>query len=89
MSENGLLGKTEYRMGKQRTITDKPLKKPKPNEPLELLGKLHKAEDTETRRVLVAEANPFFYIFGEEIKPWKLWLNYEDNMNTLYIGAPR
>ena len=76
-------------MGKPRTVTDKPLKKPKPNEPLELSAKLHKADTTEARRVLVAEVNPFFYIFGEEIKPWKPWLSYEDNMNTLYLGEPR
>lgn len=71
---------TEYRMGKQRTITDKPLHKPKPNAPLELLAKLHKADDTKTRRVLVAEVNPLFYTFGKEIKPWKPYLTYLENM---------
>jgi hypothetical protein len=73
---------TEYRMGRPRTVTDKPLKKPKPNEPLELLGRLHKAGDTKARRVLVAEAmGDMFYIWGKVRKPWKPYLTYEENMN--------
>ena len=73
---------TEYRMGKPRTITDKPLKKPKPNEPLELGAKLIKAEDTLARRVLVAQAmGDLFYVWGKAIKPMKPWLTYEENMN--------
>lgn len=72
---------TEYRMGKRRTINDKPLHKPKPNAPLELLGKLHKADNTEDRRVLVSEAmGGMFYIWGNERKPWKPYLTYLENM---------
>jgi hypothetical protein len=70
---------TEYRMGKRRTVTDKPLKR---YEPLELLGKLHKADSTQARRVLVAEAmGGLFYVWGKTIKPYKAWLTYEENMN--------
>ena len=73
---------TEYRMGKPRTVTDKPLRQPKPNEPLELGAKLIKAEDTLARRVLVSEAmGDLFYVWGKAIKPWKPWLTYEENMN--------
>lgn len=72
---------TEYRMGKPKTVTDKPLKKPKSNEPLELLAKLHKVNTTKERQALVAEANPFFYIFGKVLKPWKPYLSYEENTN--------
>lgn len=73
---------TEYRMGKPRTVTDKPLKRGKPNEPLELLSKLHKADDTETRRVLVSDAmGDLFYMWGNERKPWKPYLTYAENMS--------
>ena len=86
MSENGMLGKTEYRMGKPRTITDKPLKQGKANAPLELLGKLHKADDTETRRVLVREAmSELFYMFGETLRPWQPWRTYEQNMEDVTV----
>lgn len=81
---------TEYRMGKPRTITDKPLKRLKPNEPLELLGKLHKADNTEARRVLVSEAmTEMFYIFGEKRRAWRDWLSYEENYSRLFIGEPQ
>ena len=69
-------------MGKPRTVSDKPLRVPRKNEPLELLGKLHKADSTLARRVLVAEAmGGLFYMWGKTIKPWKPYLTYEENMN--------
>ena len=69
---------TEYRMGKQRTVTDKPLKR---YEPLELLGKLHRADNTQARQVLVSEAmGEMFYIWGKKRKPWKPYLTYLENM---------
>ena len=73
---------TEYRMGKQKTVTDKPLKKPKPNDPVYLGAKLIKADGVQARRVLVSEAmGEMFYAFGEERKAWKDYLTYEENMN--------
>ena len=69
-------------MGKPRTMSDTPLKR---NAPLELLGKLHKADDTQARRVLVEQANPFFYAFGETLRPWKSWLTYEENMEDVTV----
>jgi len=73
---------TEYRMGKQKTVTDKPLKKPKPNDPLELGARLVKADSTQARRVIVGEVmGELFYVWGEVIKPWKPYLTYEENMN--------
>lgn len=78
---------TEYRMGKPRTVTDKPLKR---NEPLELLGKLHKADNTEARRVLVSESmTEIFYIFGEKRRSWRDWLTYDENYARLFIGEAR
>jgi hypothetical protein len=78
---------TEYRMGKPKTVTDKPLKRPKPNDPLELSLKLQKADSTEARRVLVGEVmTELFYVWGEECRPWKDYLTYEQNINELYIG---
>ena len=72
---------TEYRMGKQKTVTDKPLKKPKPNDPLELGARLVKADSTQARRVIVGEVmGELFYVWGEVIKPWKPYLTYEENM---------
>ena len=73
---------TESRMGKQKTVTDKPLKKPKPNDPLELGARLVKADSTQARRVIVGEVmGELFYVWGEVIKPWKPYLTYEENMN--------
>lgn len=73
---------TEYRMGKPRTVTDKPLKMPRANDPVYLWAKLVKADSTQARRVLVAEAmGELFYAFGVVRKPWKDWLTYEENMN--------
>ena len=73
---------TEYRMGKQKTVTDKPLKKPKPNDPQELGARLVKADSTQARRVIVGEVmGELFYVWGEVIKPWKPYLTYEENMN--------
>lgn len=78
---------TEYRMGKQRTVTDKPLKR---YEPLELLGKLHRADNTQARQVLVSEAmGEMFYIFGEKRRSWRDWLTYEENYARLFIGEAR
>ena len=80
----------EYIMGKPKTVTDQPLRRPKKNEPLELLGKLHKAETTKERRVLVREVmGDFFYAWGEKRRAWKPYLTYEENMDRLYIGEPR
>jgi hypothetical protein len=77
---------TEYRMGRRRTVTDKPLKR---YEPLELLGKLHKADSTQARRVLVREAmGGLFYAWGNKRKPWKDWLTYEENMNESRTNSP-
>lgn len=70
---------TEYRMGRRKTVTDKPLKMPRANDPVELLSKLHKADCTKVRRELVSAVNPVFYIFGETLTPWKPWLTYEEN----------
>ena len=73
---------TEYRMGKRKTMRDKPLRNPKPNEPLELGARLVKADSTQARRMLVGEVmGDLFYIFGEQRKPWKDWLTYDENMN--------
>jgi hypothetical protein len=69
-------------MGKPRTVTDKPLKMPRANDPVYLWAKLVKADSTQARRVLVAEAmGELFYAFGVVRKPWKDWLTYEENMN--------
>lgn len=77
-------------MGKPKTINDEPLRRPKKNEPLELLGKLHKADSTEARRILVAQVmGDFFYAWGTERKAWRGWLTYEENMDRLYIGEPK
>lgn len=73
---------TEYRMGRQRTVNDKPLRATRANDPVYLGTKLLKADSTQARRVLVSEAmGEFFYIFGEERRAWKDWLSYEENMN--------
>jgi len=70
---------TEYRMGKPRTVSDKPLKAR--NVPVELSMKLAKASNTQERRELVSAVNPLFYIFGENLTPYKDYLTYEENMN--------
>jgi hypothetical protein len=71
-------------MGKPRTYSDKPLKR---NEPVELLSKLHKADSTKARRVLVSEAmGEIFYAFGEKRRAWRDWLDYEENFSRLFIG---
>lgn len=73
---------TEYRMGKPRTVTDKPLRRPKPNDPLELGARLVKADGAQARRVLVSEVmGELFYVFGNERKVWKDYLTYEENVN--------
>lgn len=73
---------TEYRMGKPRTVTDRPLKMPRPNDPVYLGAKLVKADSTQARRELVSVAmGDLFYAFGFVRKPWKDWLTYEENMN--------
>lgn len=73
---------TEYRMGKPKTMKDKPLKRPKLNEPLELGAKLVKADSTQARRVLVSEVmTELFYVWGYERKAWKDYLTYEENVN--------
>ena len=72
---------TEYRMGKPRTVTDRPLKMPRPNDPVYLGAKLVKADSTQARRELVSAVNPFFYIFGENLTPYKDYLTYEENRN--------
>lgn len=73
---------TEYRMGKPKTVTDKPLRVPKANTPLELTAKLAKADTAKARRVLVGEVmGDLFYVFGKSINPWKPYLTYEENMN--------
>ena len=77
---------TEYRMGKPRTVTDKPLRR---NEPLELLARLHKADSTQARRVLVNDAmGEMFYIWGDKRRAWRDWLTYEENFSRLFIGEP-
>jgi hypothetical protein len=68
-------------MGKPRTVTDKPLKMPRANDPVYLGAKLIKADSTQARRQLVSNTNPFFYIFGENLTPYKDYLTYEENMN--------
>jgi len=69
-------------MGKPKTVTDKPLRVPKANTPLELTAKLAKADTAKARRVLVGEVmTELFYIFGETLTPYKTWLTYEENMN--------
>lgn len=73
---------TEYRMGKPKTMRDKPLRATRINEALELSMKLSKANSTEERRVLVAEVmGELFYAWGNERKAWKDYLTYEENMN--------
>ena len=73
---------TEYRMGKPRTVTDRPLKMPRPNDPVYLGAKLVKADSTQARRELVSVAmGELFYAFGFIRKPWKDWLTYEENTN--------
>ena len=73
---------TEYRMGKPKTVTDKPLRVPKANTPLELTAKLAKANTAQAKRVLVAQVmTELFYIWGKTLKPYKSWLTYEENMN--------
>ena len=75
---------TEYRMGKRKTMRDKPLRNPKPNEPLELGARLVKADSTQARRMLVGEVmGDLFYVWGKTIKPYKPWLTYDENMNEL------
>ena len=69
---------TEYRMGKRKTVSDKPLKAR--NVPVELSMKLAKADSTQARRELVSAVNPFFYIFGENLRPWKDYQTYNQNM---------
>jgi hypothetical protein len=69
-------------MGKRKTSRDKPLKKVKPNTPLELGARLVKADSTQARRVLVSEVmGDLFYIWGNNPKPWRDYLTYEENMN--------
>jgi hypothetical protein len=68
-------------MGKPRTVTDKPLKMPRANDPVYLWAKLVKAGSTQAKRELVSAVNPFFYIFGEKLTPYKDYLTYEENMN--------
>ena len=69
-------------MGKPKTVTDKPLRVPKANTPLELTAKLAKADTAKARRVLVGEVmGDLFYVFGKSIKPMKPYLTYEENMN--------
>jgi hypothetical protein len=78
---------TEYRMGKPRTVTDKPLKR---NEPLELSGKLKLVETLEEKRQLVSTSmGELFYAFGEKRRAWRPWLNYEENFARLFIGEPK
>jgi hypothetical protein len=73
---------TEYRMGRPRTVTDRPLKAPRPNDPVYLGAKLVKADSTQARRELVSVAmSELFYAFGFVRKPWKDYLTYEENMN--------
>jgi len=80
---------TEYRMGKRKTSRDKPLKKVKPNTPLELGARLVKADSTQARRVLVSEVmGDLFYIWGKTINPYKPWLTYEENMNESRTDSP-
>lgn len=83
MSENGMLGKTEYRMGKPRTVTDTPLRR---NQPLELLGKMAKEDSVQTKRELVSIAmSELFYMFGETLRPWQPWRTYEQNMEDVTV----
>lgn len=85
-----MINAREYLMGKRKTVTDQPLRRRKKNEPLELLGKLHKASTTKERQVIVEQAmGELFYIWGEKRRAWKPYLTYEENMNRLYIGEPR
>jgi len=73
---------TEYRMGRPRTVTDKPLKATRPNDPVYVGAKLIKADSTQARRVLVSEAmGEMFYVFGFKRQAWKDYLTYEENMN--------
>jgi hypothetical protein len=73
---------TEYRMGKPKTMKDKPLRVPRPNDPLELGARLVKADSTQARRVLVSEVmGDLFYAWGNNPRPWKDYLTYEENMN--------
>lgn len=34
----------------------------------------------EEKRKLITEANPWFYAFGEALKPYKPYITYEDNV---------
>jgi hypothetical protein len=68
-------------MGRPRTVSDKPLKAKRPNDPVYLFAKLVKVSSTQERQQLVSDVNPLFYIFGKVRKPWKDWLTYEENMN--------
>jgi hypothetical protein len=73
---------TEYRMGKPRTVSDKPLRATRPNDPVYLGAKLVKADSTQARRELVSIAmGEMFYVFGYERKAWKDYLTYEENIN--------
>lgn len=86
----GILKITEYRMGKQRTVTDKPLKQARPNDPVELSMKLKKADGAQAKRTLVGEAmGELFYAFGEKRRAWRDWLTYEENYARLFIGEPQ
>jgi len=72
---------TEYRMGKRKTVTDKPLKMPRPNDPVYIGAKLVKASNTQERRELVSVAmGEMFYAFGYERKAWRDYLTYNQNM---------
>lgn len=79
---------TEYRMGKPRTIKDKPLKQPRANDPVELTMKLSRADTAQAKRELVTTAmGELFYAFGEKRRSWKAWLSYEENINMMYLGG--
>jgi hypothetical protein len=73
---------TEYRMGKRQPVTDKPLVRKKASSPVYLLAKLHTADDTKARRVLVEEVCPHHYAFGKTLTPWRPWLTYAENMGV-------
>jgi hypothetical protein len=71
-------------MGKPKTMKDKPLRISKPNEPLELGARLVKADSAQARRVLVSEVmGDLFYAWGNNPRPWKPYLTYEENMEEL------
>lgn len=49
--------------------------------------KLTLCNTVEEKRALVVSQNPLHYVFGEELRVWKGYLTYEENMaDFIWIG---